>query len=157
MPSSLIQTPSSSGNGVEAALRFDDLHRRLRLLGCVKNRASMLHLLHALSDTGTAARRHGTGVAKMPPRIFSEPSGGLSGVDHVGPIENSPAIVDGASSHGHDLNRHTDRTKHVPRRAERYRARGTTEVTERSLLRGILYAFQVRKLYLPCCACSSIK
>ena len=67
------QTPSSRGNGVDSALRFDDLHRRLRLLGCVKNRAPMLHLLQVLAGTGTADKQRGPCMGQMPPRVFSEP------------------------------------------------------------------------------------
>lgn len=141
-----VQTPSSDGNGVDAALRFDDLHRRLRLLGSVKNRAPMLHLLHALADTGTAERRLSTGMAQMPPRVFSEPSAGLAGIDRFGQRrEAPPAPVGGAHGRGEQngvlLQERGGQA--VARRAGRSTAHGANEVTERTLLRGILYAFQV--------------
>lgn len=134
-------------NGVETALRFDELHHRLRLLDCVKNRGLMLHLLHALADTGTAGRRQGTGMAQAPLRVFSEPSAGLSGIDRVAQSRAAPTVPVGGTYGGEDANggaREEQRIEAMARRRGRYRARETTDVTERTLLRGILYAFQVR-------------
>lgn len=154
---------------MEAALRFDDLHRRLKLLAGIKNRAPMLHLLYALSDTGAAAgaaaHRHGatTGIVQMPPRVFTEPSAGLSGIGHVGAVgqgltgaSSAPAgaaEIGGGVSNGHALEgRERLHGEATGVRNDRQRAGGTramarriTEVTERALLKGILYAFQVRK------------
>lgn len=159
---------------METALRFDDLHRRLKLLAGLKNRASMLHLLHALSGTGlvtTAAHRHGdaTGIAHMPPRVFTEPSAGLSGIGHLGTVgqgsvggttapagaagydgevSNGQALGGGERLHGESMGVQDGR--HRPG-STRPMARRTTEVTERTLLKGILYAFQVWKWYRWVC------
>ncbi|CAM9847403.1 unnamed protein product, partial [Ectocarpus sp. 13 AM-2016] len=173
----LVKTPSSSGSGVEAALRFDDLHRRLKLLAGLKNRAPMLHLLHALSDTGTAAaaaaaNNHGAApptIPQMPPRVFSEPASGLSGIGHVvgQGLRAAAAAVGGWSGyHGGgvsngrepvgDGRRHAEATgvRAGRRRSVESRAmpRRTTEVTERTLLKGILYAFQgIDSQYIKYC------
>ncbi|CAN0413486.1 unnamed protein product, partial [Ectocarpus sp. 12 AP-2014] len=173
----LVKTPSSSGCGVEAALRFDDLHRRLKLLAGLKNRTPMLHLLHALSDTGTAAaaaaaNNHGAApptIPQMPPRVFSEPAAGLSGIGHVvgqGLRAAAAAVGGGNGYHGGgvsnvrepvgDGRRHAEATGV---RAGRHRSvvsrampRRTTEVTERTLLKGILYAFQgIDSQYIKYC------
>lgn len=145
------QTPSSRGSGVESALRFDDLHRRLRLLGYVKNRAPMLHLLQVLAGTGTSDKRHMPGIAQMPPRVFSEPSSGLSGIDRVGQSHDVGAMPAGRpSASGVSNGREGEDERYagaITRRAEGQsvrRPRRGTEVTDRALLRGILYAFQVR-------------
>lgn len=152
------QTPSSRGNGVDSALRFDDLHRRLRLLGCVKNRAPMLHLLQVLAGTGTADKQRGPCMGQMPPRVFSEPLAGLSGIDRVGQAHAVGAVSAGHSSIGGLSNGRAGEeeryTGAVTRREQGQsvrRARGWTEVTERTLLRGILYAFQVRFLSSSVC------
>lgn len=177
------QNPSSSGSGVEAALRFEDLHRRLKLLAGLNNRAPILHLLHALSDTGTAAaavaRRHAGAAGilpQVPPRVFSEPSAGLSGIEHVGRQEAglgaAPAAPAGATGYGRGVSngralggeggerRHGEASegervdRHRPRSSGRAVARGvraTTEVTERTLLKGILYAFQVQRRTFGAC------
>lgn len=158
---------------MEAALRFDDLHRRLQLLAGLKNRAPILHLLHALSDTGTAAaaaRRNAgaAGIAPLPPRAFSEPSAGLSGIEHVGRqrLAAAPAAPAGVAGAGYgrgvsnglaiggegEQRRHLGATeneradRHRPREYSRAVTRRTTEVAERTLLKGILYAFQVQKI-----------
>lgn len=156
---------------MEAALRFEDLHRRLKLLAGLKNRAPMLHLLHALSDTGTAAaaaaaNHHGAAppaISQMPPRVFSEPAAGLSGIGHVigqGLPAAATASVGGGGYHGGGVSNGREPVGEGRRHAEamgvragRHRSvvsrampRRTTEVTERTLLKGILYAFQVRRL-----------
>lgn len=160
---------------MEAALRFDDLHRRLKLLAGLKNRAPILHLLHALSDTGTAAaaaRRHAgaAGIPQIPPRVFSEPSAGLTGIEHVGgqalgaaPTASAAAGHGRAAPNGRALGggdrlegRHGEAVvgervgRHRPEGNGRAIARRTTEVTERTLLKGILYAFQVRRFVVAC-------
>ena len=138
----------------------------------------MLHLLHALSDTGTAAAAAGAaahhrggaaGMVRMPPRVFSEPSAGLSGIGLVGGRQQGPGgadnpvvtpggaagygrgIANGGRAHGDEEGRYGGAM--AGGRADRHRpdtrrpmvVRRTTEVTERTLLKGILYAFQVRK------------
>ncbi|CAM9311005.1 unnamed protein product [Laminaria digitata] len=155
----LVKTPSSRGNGVDSALRFDDLHRRLRLLGCVKNRAPMFHLLQALAGSGTADKQRGPAMAQMPPRVFSEPMAGLSGIDRVGQAHAVGAVATGRSSLGGVSNgRSAEEERYagaMTRRGEGQsvrRARGGTEVTERALLRGILYAFQgIDSQYIKYC------
>eukprot|EP00903_Cladosiphon_okamuranus_P012519 g11722.t2 len=169
----LVKTPSSSGSGVEAALRFDDLHRRLKLLDALKNRAPILHLLHSLSDTGTpeaAARRHAgaAGIPQLPPRMFSEPAAGLSGIEHVaGQGLGAPA---GAAGYGRGLSNGRALAGEEGRHGEGMRMRmgivggradghrpweglgRTAEVTERTLLKGILYAFQgIDSQYIKYC------
>ena len=153
---------------METALRFEDLHRRLKLLDGLNNRAPILHLLHALSDTGTpeaAARRHAgaAGIPQLPPRVFSEPAAGLSGIERVGGqagLGSAPAASAGAAryarevsnggTHGGEEGRYNEAV--MGERADRERhngraiARRTTEVTERTLLKGILYAFQVQRV-----------
>lgn len=153
----VAQTPTSRGNGVDSALRFDDLHRRLRLLGCIKNRAPMLHLLQALAGAGTADKQRGSGMARMPPRVFSEPLAGLSGIDRVGQARAVGAVSAGRPSGGGMSNGRAAEEElyagAMTRREEGQfvrRPRGGTEVTERTLLRGILYAFQVRFCPLIC-------
>ncbi|CAM9606481.1 unnamed protein product [Scytosiphon promiscuus] len=174
----LAKNPSSSGSGVEAALRFDDLHRRLKLLAGLKNRAPMLHLLHALSDTGAAAaaggarRSGGTAgmmmMPQMPSRAFSEPAAGLSGMSHVG---RAPAEATGyrggqgtangrapqgegmGGGRGEEVGGLEDKHRPLGGRATALRARvTTTEVAERTLLKGILYAFQgIDSQYIKYC------
>lgn len=123
----------------------------------------MLHLLHALSDTGAAAaaaHSHGaaTGIAPIPPRVFTEPSAGLSGLDHVG-TAGDPTAPAGAAEHGRGVSNghaHGGRARLLSEsmgvRGDSHRAGSTraiarrmTEVTERTLLKAILYAFQVWK------------
>lgn len=156
---------------MEAALRFDDLHRRLKLLDGLKNRAPILHLLHALSDTGTpeaAARRHAgaAGIPQLPPRMFSEPAAGLSGVEHVAGqgLGAATAGYGRGLSNGRALaeeGRHGDGMEIAGERADRHRpgrdigratavALRTAEVTERTVLKAILYAFQVRRVVGGC-------
>eukprot|EP00752_Nemacystus_decipiens_P006417 g5780.t2 len=174
----LVKAPSSSGSGVEAALRFEDLHRRLKLLDGLNNRAPILHLLHALSDTGTpeaAARRHAgaAGIQQLPPRVFSEPAAGLSGIERVrgAGLAAAPTASEGAAGYGRGVSGVSNGNAHrgdegrydeaiVGERADRHRAGGnrraiarrTTEVTERTLLRGILYAFQgIDSQYIKFC------
>lgn len=152
------QTPSSRGSGVESALRFDDLHRRLRLLGYVKSRAPMLHLLQVLAGTGTSDKRHVPGIAPLPPRIFSEPSSGLSGIDRVGQYHAVGAVPAGRSTvSGVSNGREGEEERYAGAMTRRgggqsvRRPRGGAEVTERTLIRGILYAFQVRFLSSGVC------
>lgn len=146
------QTPSSSGNVADAALRFEDIHRRIRLLGCIKNRASVLHLLHALAGTGTAEKQQGMGAAQMPSRVFAEPLAGLSGIDRVGHAQTAPAVSAGATYGYGQANgrvREEGGYEAVGVRRRMRRVRSMNEVTERTLLRGILYAFQVNRRSSP--------
>lgn len=150
---SASQVPSAGGNGVETALRFEDLQRRLRLLGSIKNRASVLHLLHALADSGEAGRQGDLlgvrGLAQRPPRVFSEPVAGLSGIDRVGKTQPAERIPLGRAGEGSTARGVGEQVgalglqgaESVRRRGGKMR--GMSEVTERTLLRGILYAFQV--------------
>lgn len=167
---------------MEAALRFDDLHRRLKLLAGLRNRAPMLHLLHALSDTGAAAaaaagRRSGGAAGmlmpQMPPRVFSEPSAGLSGIGRVGrasaeaggyggrgeaPNGRAPGAAEPEPGNREPLSSRANGQGPVGGGGTVRRARvATTEVTERTLLKGILYAFQVGNGRMPwelaCRAC----
>lgn len=144
-----LQAPTGEDGGVTKSLRFKDLHQKLRLLDCVKNRASMLHLLHALADSGTDKKRPGVvpgrgGLAMIPPRIFAEPKAGLSGIHQVGRAQSAlpPPYAETDENDSWEANGGGDRMGVSRRR--RGRVRGMTEVTERALLRGILYAFQVR-------------
>lgn len=111
----------------------------------------MFHLLQALAGSGTADKQRGPAMAQMPPRVFSEPMAGLSGIDRVGQAHAVGAVAAGRSSLGGVSNgRSAEEERYagaMTRRGEGQsvrRARGGTEVTERALLRGILYAFQVR-------------
>lgn len=106
----------------------------------------MLHLLYKLADSDVDEQRRGVGrgrgVLTIPPRVFTEPAAGLSGIDRVGREKQSALRAPVArAEEGSDANggaRSVGMERH-----RRGRVRGLSEVTERALLRGILYAFQV--------------
>lgn len=136
--SSPTQAPHPNGGGVGASLRFEDLYRRLRLLASLKNRASMLHLLYALADfEGNHHKEGARVVARVPHALFSEPVGGLPGVDRAKAQPERVGITGSTSGR-----REPGDSEQVPARRQN-RASGMSEIMEKSLLRGILYAFQV--------------
>lgn len=89
--------------------------------------------------------------------MFSEPAAGLSGIERVGgqaALGTAPAAPAGAAGYGRGVsNGRAHGGGPYGERADRHNdgrvrpiARRTTEVTERTLLKGILYAFQVQRV-----------
>ena len=142
----LPQAPSSAGNGIDAALKFQELHNRLRLLNFVKKRGPMLHLLNTFMGTGNLETRPSTGTAHLLPQLFTEPAAALSGSERVTRPRSTPAVLPSEAHHygeSNGITREQRRAHAVGRAGGSTRARAVNEVTERALLRGILYAFQV--------------
>lgn len=86
------------------------------------------------------------GTAHMPSRVFTEPLAGLSGIDRVGHAQTAPAASAGTAysyRQANERGREEGGDMAVDARQRMRRVRGMSEVTERTLLRGILYAFQV--------------
>lgn len=117
-----MQRYESSPDEVKQVVR---LTQRLDQLRAQKNSGPMIQLLYTLMRIEDPERRRGRGTT---PQVFSEPAGGLSGIDRVmnplaAPGESKEMVASGGPA----------------------RASSVNDVTQRALLRGILYAFQVWK------------
>lgn len=101
------------------------LTQRLDQLRAQKNSGPMIQLLYMLMRIEDSEKRRSRGVT---PQVFSEPAAGLSGIDR----EMNPLAAPGES-------------KVMVASVGPARASSVNDVTQRALLRGILYAFQVWK------------
>lgn len=136
------QAPTVTGSGIDTTLRFEDLHRRLGLLGCVKNRAAMLHVLHLLANYNGRPGQGARGRTGTPPGLFSEPAGALSGIDMV--VQPRSQALRHANGSRREQKEEASEAVSQPKPGRGVgQARGMSEVMERTILRGILYAFQV--------------
>ncbi|CAM9222888.1 unnamed protein product [Discosporangium mesarthrocarpum] len=147
----LVKMPRPrGGEGVYEALRFEDLHRRLRQLGGIHNRAAALHLLCSLAGSGGTGGGGESSEGRASAPVFAEPVGGLSGIERIQRLR--PAVRGGRGEGGEDGEDRSVGVEHEegggetkPQGVGSKHGRGAwapREVTEMALLRDVLYSFQ---------------